>query len=203
MRYTLPRLALLDFGSVRFDSFNEKHNSPFRGWAGQYMTSAVYYFDSRREKMKRLSFAFLLVATGYLMSLLTAEVSKGATAHRFMNLPGRTDNNPYSNAVLTGDTLYLAGSIGIDPETGAPPEDIKEEVKIVMDSMKTRLEMAGMTMGDLVMVQVHCPDLSLYDEFNAVYRTYFQEHFPARAFLGSGPLLAGGHFEVLGIAIKQ
>jgi 2-iminobutanoate/2-iminopropanoate deaminase len=52
-------------------------------------------------------------------------------------------------------------------------------------------------------VQVHCPDLSLYDKFNAAYRTYFSKEFPARAFLGSGPLLFGGHFEMLGVAVKR
>jgi reactive intermediate/imine deaminase len=120
-----------------------------------------------------------------------------------MNLPGRTDDNPYSNAVLVGDTLYLAGDIGTDPATGRPPERVEDEVRIVMDRMKQRLEMAGMTMNDLVMVQVYCPDLSLYGAFNDVYRTYFDEHFPARAFLGSGPLLVGGRFEVTAIAVKQ
>ena len=106
-------------------------------------------------------------------------------------MPDRTDDNPYSNAVLVGDTLYLAGDIGIDPDTDAPPPKIEDEVRLVMESMKTRLEMVGMSMDDLVMVEVHCPDLSLYDQFNDVYRTYFNDHFPARAFLGSGPLLSG------------
>lgn len=122
---------------------------------------------------------------------------------RYIFLPDRSDDLPYSNAVLVGDTLYLAGSIGIDPETGAVPADVKDEVKFVMEDMKTRLEMVGMTMDDLVSVQVFCSDLSLYEAFNDVYRTYFNEHFPARAFVGSGPLLEGGHFEVKGIAVRQ
>ena len=129
--------------------------------------------------------------------------SRGASGHRFITLPDRTDDNPYSNAVLVGDTLYLAGDIGLDPATGAPPPKIEDEVRLVMDGMKRRLEMVGMSMDDLVMVEVYCPDLSLYDQFNDVYRTYFTEHFPARAFLGSGPLLAGGHFEVTGVAVRQ
>ena len=120
-----------------------------------------------------------------------------------INLPGRSDDLPYSNAVLVGNTLYLAGSIGIDPETGVSPPEIQDEVKIVMDGMKTRLEMVGMTMDDLVSVQIFCPDLSLYEEFNAVYRTYFTDNFPARAFIGSGPLLRGGHFEIIGTAVKR
>ena len=134
---------------------------------------------------------------------LWVEDSQGATGHQFFNLSSRTDNNPYSNAVLVGDTLYLAGDIGLDPETGAPPPKIEDEVRLVMDGMKARLEMVGMSMDDLVMVEVHCPDLSLYGQFNDVYRTYFGDHFPARAFLGSGPLLAGGHFEVTGVAVRQ
>ena len=65
------------------------------------------------------------------------------------------------------------------------------------------LDYESMSMDDLVMVNVHCPDLSLYNDFNEVYRTYFTDHFPARAFLGSGPLLLGGHFEATAIAVRQ
>ncbi len=152
--------------------------------------------------MRNLTIAALAVVLIAGFAVLTVEETRGATEHKFMNVPGRSDNNPYSNAVLVGDTLYLAGSIGIDAATGAPPPKIEDEVRIVMDGMKARLEMAGMSMSDLVMVNVHCPDLSLYGAFNDVYRTYFDDHFPARAFLGSGPLLANGHFEVTGIAVK-
>lgn len=137
------------------------------------------------------------------LAVLWVGDSRGASGHQFINVPGRTDNNPFSNAVLVGDTLYLAGDIGIDPATGAPPPKIEDEVRLVMDSMKARLEMVGMSMDDLVMVEVYCPDLSLYTQFNDVYRTYFTDHFPARAFLGSGPLLLDGHFEVTGVAVRQ
>ena len=153
--------------------------------------------------MRNLTIAALALVLIAGFSVLSVEETRRATEHKFMNVPGRSDNNPYSNAVLVGDTLYLAGAIGIDPATGAPPPKIEDEVKIVMDSMKSRLEMAGMSMSDLVMVNIHCPDLSLYGAFNDVYRTYFDDHFPARAFLGSGPLLANGHFELTGIAVKQ
>lgn len=153
----------------------------------------------------RRSWSVAVVSVVVLAGLgaLWVEDSQGATGHQFINLSSRTDNNPYSNAVLVGDTLYLAGDIGLDPETGAPPPKIEDEVRLVMDGMKARLEMVGMSMDDLVMVEVHCPDLSLYGQFNDVYRTYFGDHFPARAFLGSGPLLAGGHFEVTGVAVRQ
>ena len=153
--------------------------------------------------MRFLSAVVMVVVLLAGVGVLWVEDSRGASEHKFIRLPDRTDNNPYSNAVLVGNTLYLAGDIGIDPETGAPPPKIEDEVRIVMESMKSRLEMVGMSMDDLVMVEVFCPDLSLYGQFNDVYRTYFTDHFPARAFLGSGPLLLGGHFEVTGVAVRQ
>jgi 2-iminobutanoate/2-iminopropanoate deaminase len=72
----------------------------------------------------------------------------------------------------------------------------------VLDGMQEVLKEAGMTMDDLATVTVYCPDVSLFNKFNGVYRTYFKRDFPARAFIGSGPLLFGGHFEVQAIAVK-
>lgn len=124
-------------------------------------------------------------------------------ARRYINLPSRPVQAPFSDGVLVGNTLYLAGRIGIDPKTGRPPAEVELEVHLVLDGMKETLTQADMTMDDLVYVQVFCPDLSLYDKFNAVYRTYFKKDFPARAFVGSGPLLRGGHFEIMAIAVKR
>ncbi len=118
-------------------------------------------------------------------------------------LPTRKDTLPYSDGVLVGNTLYLAGRIGIDPETGKPPQELEKEIRLLLDGMKTTLAAANMTMDDLVSVQVFCPDLSLYDKFNEIYRTYFTKNFPARAFVGSGPLLRGGRFEAQGIAVRR
>lgn len=124
-------------------------------------------------------------------------------AIQYLNNPGRADSNPYSNLVVAGDTVYLAGAIGVDPETGNAPDDVEEEIRIVLDSMKDRLERVGLSMDDLVDVRVYCTDLALYDTFNDIYRTYFTDHFPARAFVGSGPLLRNGHFELTGIAKRR
>jgi 2-iminobutanoate/2-iminopropanoate deaminase len=110
---------------------------------------------------------------------------------------------PFSDGVLVGNTLYIAGHIGLDPKTGKPPAGTEEEVKLAMDGVKEVVEQAGMTMDDVVSIQVFCPDLSLYETFNTVYRTYFHDAFPARAFLGSGPLLRGAKFEIMGIAVKE
>ena len=122
---------------------------------------------------------------------------------RVINRPGRTVQAPFSDAILTGDTLYLSGQIGLDPKTGSPPPDVEQEARLLLDGIKATLAEAGMTMDDLVYVQVFCSDLSLFDKFNGVYRGYFTKEFPARAFIGAGSLLRGGHFELQAIAVRR
>lgn len=109
---------------------------------------------------------------------------------------------PFSNGVLAGNTFYTAGHIGFDPKTRRAPENIEREIELMMTSLKDTLSKAGLTLNDLVYVQIFCSDISLFDQFNKVYRTYFVEPFPARAFIGSGPLLLGAHFEIQGIAVN-
>lgn len=137
-----------------------------------------------------------------------AVAAASASERRHVNLPTRAIAAPFSDAVLVGDTLYLSGRLGLDAATGMPPADAELEARLVMDGIRDVLIAAGMSMDDLVMVQVFCPDVKLYDVFNQVYRSYFsivaleEGRFPARAFIGSGPLLRGARFEVLGVAVR-
>jgi enamine deaminase RidA (YjgF/YER057c/UK114 family) len=130
-------------------------------------------------------------------------VACSSTGHRHFNPPERTDTVPYAHGVLAGDTYYVAGTLGVDPATGQPPGDASQEARLVMDGIKAKHALADMTMDDIVSVQVFCPDLTLYDAFNAVYRTYFSDGYPARAFVGSGPLLRGARFEVNATAVRR
>jgi len=144
--------------------------------------------------------------TAVLVVLVGASaMAAAAESNRHVRLKSRDakDVRPFDDAVRAGQTLYLAGRIGLDPATQKPPADAAAEVRNVMDQIKAVLAQEGMTMDDLVTVTVYCTDLSLYGTFNDVYRTYFTKGFPARAFIGSGSLLAGGRFEVQGIAVKQ
>lgn len=119
-----------------------------------------------------------------------------------INLPDRRPGLPFSDGVQVGNTVYLSGRIGLQPGTMTVPDDPAEEARLMLDGVRAVLQQAGMLMDDLVQVQIFTSDVSLFDTFNAVYRTYFDEELPARAFLGSGPLLFGARFEMLGIAAK-
>ena len=137
--------------------------------------------------------------------MLTATAALASTPRTFIDARTNALNKndpPFSGSVKVGDTLYLSGQIGLGADR-KPPKDVAEEARLVMEAMKNQLVKAGMTMDDLVSVQIYCSDVKHYDAFNAVYRGYFTKEFPARAFLGSGGLLFGARFEVVGLAVKR
>jgi 2-iminobutanoate/2-iminopropanoate deaminase len=140
--------------------------------------------------------AALTLATG-------AALAQGAPERSYIEHgPPGSKPLPFSDAVLTQDTLYVAGHLGIDPRTGNAAADAATEARLVLEAVKHTVETAGLAMDDLVSVTVFCTDLGLYDTFNSVYQGYFHGHYPARAFIGADKLLRGAHFEVLGVAVK-
>lgn len=120
-----------------------------------------------------------------------------------LNLPGRRADLPFSDAVRIGETLCISGRIGFEPGTMKVPASAEQEARNLLDGIQEVLRVANMNMDDLVYVQIFSPDVSLFDTFNSVYRSYFKEELPARAFLGSGPLLFDARFEMMGIAVKR
>ena len=154
---------------------------------------------------RRISFSVvvLLVAGVFTVRGAFSQVTMQPT-RKAIHLAGGPITAPFSDGILTGNTLYLAGRIGLDPKSGKPPEKIEDEIKLLLDGEKEVLAQAGMTMDDLVYVQISCSDLALFDTFNPIYRSYFTtKDFPAREFIGAGSLLRGGHFELQAIAVKR
>jgi 2-iminobutanoate/2-iminopropanoate deaminase len=164
-------------------------------------------FEWRLAVNRRLSILFIvLVVAGVRVLTVSGEFSQPApqTTRKVFNAPEKTVQAPFSDGILAGNTLYLAGRIGLDPKTGKPPAEIEDEIKLMLDSLKGTLTQAGMTMDDLVYVQIACTDLSLFDKFNPIYKSYFKTtDFPAREFIGAGSLLRGGHFELQAIAVRR
>ena len=154
---------------------------------------------------RRISFLMVVLAVAGILTARGAlsQVTLQPT-RKAIKLGEMSSQLPFSDAILSGNTLYLAGRIGLDPKTGKAPEKIEDEIKILLDGEKDVLAAAGMTMDDLVYVQIACTDLSLFEKFNPIYKSYFTtKDFPAREFIGAGSLLRGGHFELQAIAVKH
>ena len=147
--------------------------------------------------MKRVSTGILGFVLGVSCVVsTTAQSSRRYVNPRSASNPANATQPPFSAAVVVGDTAYLSGVLGAGDTADAA-------ATAGLNSLQNSLKAAGMTMDDLVVVQVFCPDVANYDAFNKVYRTYFKQEFPARAFLGSGPLLNGAKFEIQGIAVRR
>jgi 2-iminobutanoate/2-iminopropanoate deaminase len=145
----------------------------------------------------------ILAVAGFFAAHTAFSQSDAQSKRRIVNLPDRSPQAAFSSAILVGDTLYISGNIGFDPKTHKPPEKIEDEVTNLMSSYKSLLAQAGFTMDDLVYVQISCTDLSNYDKFNTIYKSYFTKDLPARQFIGVASILGGGHFEMQAIAVKH
>ena len=98
---------------------------------------------------------------------------------------------PYSQAIRAGDLVFVAGQVGIDPETSEKVAGgIVEQGAQTMENIKAILEVAGASLDDVVKTTVHVSDLGMFPEFNAVYERYFSEPRPVRTTVESG--LPGG-----------
>jgi 2-iminobutanoate/2-iminopropanoate deaminase len=149
--------------------------------------------------MKQRSIAVMTIAIA--VALYAAPSAAGDRSYVWPSL-ANGDGPPFSGAVRIGDTLYLSGDIGLDEESEVPAT-AEAEARLLLDSIKGTLEAAGFTMDDLVSVTVYCSDVKHYDDFNRVYRSYFEQEFPARAFVGAGRLLFDARFEMQAIAVKR
>ncbi len=138
--------------------------------------------------------ALLLAAA---LALLAPSLASAQITH-FPTTPA-PNGPPFSSSVMVGNTLYVSGTTDGGFKAG---DTNSAAAKRVLDNIKRTVEGAGLTMDNLVWVQVFCSDLAAYAEFNTVYRTYFKGPLPARAFLGTNALLNGSRFEVMGIAAK-
>lgn len=88
---------------------------------------------------------------------------------------------PFSRAVQAGNLLFLSGQIPMDAGGKIVTGDIGVQAQAVMDRIGETLQLAGAGFGDVVKVTVWLADMNHLEQFNAVYRRYFSDGFPARS----------------------
>ena len=88
---------------------------------------------------------------------------------------------PYSQAVQTGNLLFISGQICLDPVTGElKNKDIQQETHQVMHNLKAILLEAGMDFNQVIKTTIYITDMNRFTEINEVYGKYFNGDFPAR-----------------------
>ena len=153
--------------------------------------------EVKEDHVNRIAYGIV----GFVLGVSCVVTTTAQSGRRYVNPrsasnPANATQPPFSGAVVVGNTAYLSGVLGSGETADAA-------ATAGLTSLLNTLKAADMTMDDLVSVQVFCPDVANYDAFNKVYRSFFKAEFPARAFIGSGPLLQGAKFEIQGIAVKR
>ncbi|KAF5087476.1 RidA family protein [Methanoculleus horonobensis] len=103
---------------------------------------------------------------------------------------------PYSQAVLSGDYLYLSGQIGLDPATGNLSDTVAGEARQAMENLRAVLREADLDFPDVVQTRIYVTDLADFDTVNAVYAEYLNEPYPARATVQVAGLPKGARVEI-------
>ena len=95
---------------------------------------------------------------------------------------GPKPGGPYSPAIVSGGFVFLAGQVGNDPATGKLAGDtIEAQARQTMKNIATLLKAAGCDFTDVVKANAYITKAEFFQEFNAVYREYFVEPYPARS----------------------
>ena len=102
----------------------------------------------------------------------------------------------YSQAVRCGNTVYLAGQIGLDPATMELVAGSGAQIERVFANLQAVAAAAGGGLGDVVKLNVYLTDLNNFARFNEIMATYFAEPYPARAAVGVASLPRGALVEV-------
>jgi len=94
-------------------------------------------------------------------------------------------SSPYSQGLVVGNRVYVAGQVPRNPATGEIPEGIEKQTHQVMMNLKNIVEAAGGTMDNVVKSTVHLANLDDFEAFNKAYRGYFNPPYPVRTTVGS------------------
>ena len=108
---------------------------------------------------------------------------------------------PYSQAVKTGNFVFLSGQLGIDPQTGDfVSNSVLEQTEQVIKNIKAILSEANLTLNNVVKTTVFLADMSDFAAMNEVYGKHFSEPYPARSSIAVKTLPKNGLVEIEVIA---
>ena len=98
---------------------------------------------------------------------------------------------PFSQAILSGDFVFVSGQVGLDPASGALGDTIEAQTRQTLQNVGALLSQAGCNFGDVVKSSCFITDAANFAAFNAVYREFFPLPFPARSTIICGLALEG------------
>jgi 2-iminobutanoate/2-iminopropanoate deaminase len=154
--------------------------------------------------MKMLQRKFPLTFAVVLVLLLVGFTASNCYAekHKHFNL-GTGKGLPFSDGVIAGKTLYVAGQEGSDDSGKLAPGGIAAETKAALENIQRVLKAAGYEMSDVVSVTVYLADIQEFGDMNKVYKEIMPDPKPARATIQAAALVNNARIEIAVTAVKQ
>lgn len=153
--------------------------------------------------MNKMFSKTLLQAAGLMMSLSLLPSVAAAQAHKPISLAGAESKLPFSDGIVAGNTLYIAGQEGRTADGKLAEGGTAGETRAAMEAIQKVVKAAGFEMQDIVSVTVFLADIKDFDEMNKVYRSIMPDPKPARATVAVSGLVGAAHIEISAIAVKR
>lgn len=154
--------------------------------------------EKSRFPVQQLVLALFVV----VLFLQLGAQTTSAEERRVVKLPG-TANLPFSDGVIAGNTLYVAGQEGIDDNGKLVTGGIGAESKATLARIEKIVREAGFDLKDIVSVTVYLADIHDFPEMNVAYKAVMPDPKPARATVQVAALINNARVEISAIAIKR
>lgn len=142
------------------------------------------------------SFSFLV-----LLALTVVPATYAQQKHA-INLSS-ANNLPFSDGIVVGNTLYIAGEQGADASGKLVPGGIAPETKAALETIEKVVTKAGFKLSDIVSVNVYLADINEFGDMNNVYRAFLPNPKPARTTIQAAALVNHARVEISAIAVRQ
>lgn len=107
---------------------------------------------------------------------------------------------PYSQAIISGNTVFASGQIPVNPSNGEIPDGVEAQANQAFTNVKNLLEAAGTSIEKVIKTTVFIQNMDDFGKINEIYASYFTEPFPARSCVEVAKLPKGVLLEVEAIA---
>jgi 2-iminobutanoate/2-iminopropanoate deaminase len=148
---------------------------------------------------KTLNYVFIAIVV--VVVIATSAQYAGAQEHKAVNL-GTETGLPFSDGIVAGNTLYIAGQEGTDSSGKLASGGISAETTAALGAIQRVVKAAGFEMKDIVSVTVYLADIHDFPEMNKVYKGVMPDPKPARATIQAAALVNNARIEISAIALK-
>jgi 2-iminobutanoate/2-iminopropanoate deaminase len=143
----------------------------------------------------------VMLASFTILGVTVAARPGHAQEHKAINLSPQR-GLPFSDGIIAGDTLYVAGQEGTDASDKLVAGGVGPETSAALENIRKVLKAAGFELKDVVSVTVYLADIREFPDMNKIYKSVMPDPKPARATVQVAALVNNARIEISAIAVK-